>query len=1361
MSSNIVGEASVRIRPDSRGFDSELRGSVGSSLGRIAKVAGGALVAGGLVRTISQQIGAAGSLQKSLRESVGLLGQVGGEAERTFGSFSREVAALSREVGIAQEEISGGLYEALGAGVPRGNAIEFLRVSSKAATAGVTELNTAVDGITTVINAYGLKASDAAKVSDSLFQTVNAGKVTFDELASSLFNVAPIAASAGVDLQTVGAAIATLTAGGVPASVATTQLRQAIQSIIAPSKIAEKTITPVFEKAGFASGQAALKGLGLKKTLELVRDASGGSSIKLQRLVGNVEGLNAILTLTGKGAGLFSDELVNQGKAAGVTDKALAQIERSAGRSFERAKISAENFGLAIGDAAAPAVARLADDLEAGLNRISASSGFKRGVASIADDIAGAVTDPATIASVRAFGQTAGDVFGAVQASASATSPAVREVAQAFGALAASPLGPGLLLTALAYGTVGRAAGSALPRITAFAAAQKAQAATTAATIAANRAASVSAIGLVGPSTAAGAAAVRTGASLSRAAGAARGLGAGLVGLAGGPASAAILAASALAAGAFILTSRESNAEQAIRETSEAMRDQATAADVATAALERQRGALTGVINARVGIDDARGAVQGARGEFARVQAAPAGDFGGEAGKADALAAAKNRLAQAENNLNLARREGSVQARNALTAAQTEQAASGRALAAAQARIAVTGNLNRSQVQAAIATNIGRAGALNYAQALSGQARAQAAASTRLQQSATVARQSAQAVDTTTAAGKKLASQLKTEARESTTAAAAARANGIATAQRAIKIDQAIASSSRATGAEKRAATERIKAAEGLIGRLRAAGLRSGQAQANGFVAGLRSRDGQIRAQGAKGGESAAKGTESAAPLMEAGGETAGTGLGTGIVRGIDAQLPAIVAAGERAGAAGAAAVKRGAQVESPSKLTTETGKQIGRGLQVGMAAEQGKTDKSGAALAAAAIRGAARVGVVNAKTQGKLAAKAFGDGFRVTGPTIRATISTAISSALRESVLTARSNLSGFASQLADLASQAIDAAAPSFRPQESALASRSAALDSAGAVDQERQLRNAVSLAEAGREQAQKRFAALSAAAARRTPEQNARLSPLQRERERIRLEDARIAAEDPARAQRLELERFLLGQDQARLSEEQRVAAEVTEAKRTALQQQLADLAANLNAGRIKIGEFNAGVAATLAANGVNIAAVGAQLGTAYVDAFNLALGQTRAQAGAVGRAPKLPKGFIPGIENPQQAAIAEAITTRNVLRSSFASELERVRQSQAAQRQKLEETFRKESSAGGTRIVASEQRQLTARAKEHTESLKELRALQRAFTNAPPQTVVESIVVAAPGVDPQVLGDSIARALTNRTARAARR
>jgi len=103
--------------------------------------------------------------------------------------FTSDIIDLSAELGVAKNELARGLYQVLSAGVPEGNAIDFLRKSTKAAIGGVTTTETAVLALTKVLDSYGLKAGDVDLVADKMFTTVKNGVVNFEQLAQGMGQV--------------------------------------------------------------------------------------------------------------------------------------------------------------------------------------------------------------------------------------------------------------------------------------------------------------------------------------------------------------------------------------------------------------------------------------------------------------------------------------------------------------------------------------------------------------------------------------------------------------------------------------------------------------------------------------------------------------------------------------------------------------------------------------------------------------------------------------------------------------------------------------------------------------------------------------------------------------------------------------------------------------------------------------------------------------------------------------------------------------------------------------------------------------------------------------------------------------------
>lgn len=302
-------------------------------------------------------VSGANELNNSLAEVVSLTGTTGAAAASNMGEFKTLVQGVSQEFGIAQDVLTNGLYSALSAGVPKENALEFMRVASQAAIAGVTDVNTAVDGISTTINAFGLSAAEAQAVADSMFTAVKGGKTTFEELSGALANVAPAAAASGVSFQEVNAAIATLTAGGTQTTVATTQIRAALVGLQKPSEDMNK----IFNDLGYESAQAAIEQEGLSFAMGAVSDAAAGDNGKLQQLLGSTEAVAAVQVLAGTGAGKFAAELEAQATAAGASQDALDVIDPQ--RALEKLNIAFESMKLSVGDALLPVFAGLAETL--------------------------------------------------------------------------------------------------------------------------------------------------------------------------------------------------------------------------------------------------------------------------------------------------------------------------------------------------------------------------------------------------------------------------------------------------------------------------------------------------------------------------------------------------------------------------------------------------------------------------------------------------------------------------------------------------------------------------------------------------------------------------------------------------------------------------------------------------------------------------------------------------------------------------------------------------------------------------------------------------------------------------------------
>lgn len=275
--------------------------------------------------------------------------------------LSEGVMQLSIAFGQEEKGLAKALYQTLSAGVPAGKAIEFLGVAGKAAIGGVTDTFTAVNALTSGLNAYGMTSDKAIDISDALFQTIKAGKTTMAELAPAIGTVAPLAANAGVSFDEMSAAMATLTLSGIDTSTAATALRAIMSSMIKPSNEAAQAA----KMLGLEWNASALKSKGLKGSLDALFKATQGDTEALGVMIPEIRALNGALILGGTGAEKFGEIMGMMEEKSGATNVAFGKMQDTLSFKWDQVTLKFKDMGKSV-----------AEDLEPALRGVVAVLGY-------------------------------------------------------------------------------------------------------------------------------------------------------------------------------------------------------------------------------------------------------------------------------------------------------------------------------------------------------------------------------------------------------------------------------------------------------------------------------------------------------------------------------------------------------------------------------------------------------------------------------------------------------------------------------------------------------------------------------------------------------------------------------------------------------------------------------------------------------------------------------------------------------------------------------------------------------------------------------------------------------------------------
>lgn len=270
---------------------------------------------------VGSAISAAGQFNDSVREIGTLFGGTTDQVNQ-FGSDIQAYAANSTQ---SIESINGAVYEAISSGVAYGDSLEFVRQAEQLAVAGRADLGQVTDVLTGTLNAYGASTAEAAAYTDDLLTAVNIGKTTVPELAQSLSQATSIAANAGVPFSDLSAAIAAVTAAGVPTAQAMTQIRGVIEAFISPSQQAANAASEL----GISLNTTTLRSEGLDGALRAIFNATGGTTEGLSRIFTTTESLQGALVLGADKAGVFANALQQMASNTGLTSQAYQTMSQN------------------------------------------------------------------------------------------------------------------------------------------------------------------------------------------------------------------------------------------------------------------------------------------------------------------------------------------------------------------------------------------------------------------------------------------------------------------------------------------------------------------------------------------------------------------------------------------------------------------------------------------------------------------------------------------------------------------------------------------------------------------------------------------------------------------------------------------------------------------------------------------------------------------------------------------------------------------------------------------------------------------------------------------------------------------------
>ena len=184
-----------------------------------------------------------------------------GETQSNLQMVRDGILSMAGAVGYSSEQLAAAMYKVESGGQHGADALKVLQAAAQGAKAENADLTTVSDALTSAMVDYKVPADQAATVTSKLVAATSQGKMTFEELASSMSAILPVASANHVSLDDILGDLASMTVHGMSAQQATQNLADAIRHMTDNNGPAQKELAALGLNATEVAKNLGEKGL--------------------------------------------------------------------------------------------------------------------------------------------------------------------------------------------------------------------------------------------------------------------------------------------------------------------------------------------------------------------------------------------------------------------------------------------------------------------------------------------------------------------------------------------------------------------------------------------------------------------------------------------------------------------------------------------------------------------------------------------------------------------------------------------------------------------------------------------------------------------------------------------------------------------------------------------------------------------------------------------------------------------------------------------------------------------------------------------------------------------------------------------
>lgn len=332
----------------------KMAGNLAKTIGKLS-LAGGAVSAGIVGATATKAVTSFATFEDAIA-AITTIGDVGNVDE-----FSNKILEASDAINVSAVSLADAVYELYSTPIPKNfpgaDMISLAKDVARFAKGSKTDAASAMDLMTNVMAVYRIdptKSGDMQNTLDTMFASIDFGKIKGSDLAEQFGDVLAPGKELGLSLQELSAGMAAITTAGINPAESATAYKNMIKELLVDNSELNKVLA---EGQGKSFDQLRKEGYNIVEILQMISRTADKFDMDLFTLPKEVRAGMGLSVLGGTMNSEF-EKMLNAmngtasdgyGDIKGKTDKAFGIMQDTTKAKLEAIAIDYENFWIMLG----------------------------------------------------------------------------------------------------------------------------------------------------------------------------------------------------------------------------------------------------------------------------------------------------------------------------------------------------------------------------------------------------------------------------------------------------------------------------------------------------------------------------------------------------------------------------------------------------------------------------------------------------------------------------------------------------------------------------------------------------------------------------------------------------------------------------------------------------------------------------------------------------------------------------------------------------------------------------------------------------------------------------------------------------